>query len=229
MQTRVTRSQAAALGSVAGAGFGTQPRALRATDFGRTLPAADEMWPGQDGLRQRVLVECLSAFEQASEDARFHRCAQANMARWAADAAGATPQSGRCKVRVMPGDWGDVTLQMTREYGKTFACLNMANAFCPGGGYVEGMVAQEENMFRRTDCHFALDRSDLVDSPYDGYLYEESHTALLSAAEGEVYLDAERPRVCIRGSEDRSRKDLGYPWLPDDEVYSFVGLKHLLC
>lgn len=43
---------------------------------------------------------------------------------------------------------------VTKEHGKVFAVLNMANAYVAGGGYVEGMPAQEENMFRRTDCHY---------------------------------------------------------------------------
>ena len=46
-----------------------------------------------------------------------------------------------------------MTLELTRRYGTLFASLNMANAYGPGGGYTHGMVAQEENMFRRTDCH----------------------------------------------------------------------------
>ena len=40
-----------------------------------------------------------------------------------------------CRVVVLPGDWGVVTLEMTRQYGVTFASLNMANAYGPGGGY----------------------------------------------------------------------------------------------
>ena len=53
---------------------------------------------------------------------------------------------------MLPGDWGDVTLALTKRYGKCFAVLNMANAYSFGGGYAHGQVAQEENMFRRTDC-----------------------------------------------------------------------------
>ena len=43
-----------------------------------------------------------------------------------------------------------MTHTLTKEYGVTFAALNMANAFSPGGGYAAGLVAQEENMFHRT-------------------------------------------------------------------------------
>ena len=53
-----------------------------------------------------------------------------------------------CSVIVSSGDWGEVTARMTKEHGTTFASLNMANAYGPGGGYHMGMVAQEENMFR---------------------------------------------------------------------------------
>merc|ERR1719245_2903190 len=35
----------------------------------------------------------------------------------------------------------------------------------------------------------------------------------------------EFPRVCIRGPEDRSRRDLGYSWLADDAVFPFFELR----
>ena len=44
-------------------------------------------------------------------------------------------------------------------------------------------------------------------------------------ADGRVYLDAEHPRVCIRGPEERDRDDLGYQWLADDEVFPFLELR----
>ena len=40
---------------VSGAGFGSTPRQLRATDFGCELPAADDLMDGPDGQRQQVL------------------------------------------------------------------------------------------------------------------------------------------------------------------------------
>jgi len=50
-------------------------------------------------------------------------------------------------------------------------------------------------------------------------------TKAVSAGDGRVHLDAKRPRVGIRGPEDRSRTDLGYPWLPEDEVFPFFELR----
>ncbi len=50
-------------------------------------------------------------------------------------------------------------------------------------------------------------------------------TSLLSAENGRVYLDSENSRVCIRGPEDRSRSDLGYPWLPNGDVFPFFELR----
>eukprot|EP01036_Dinobryon_divergens_P037075 gene37075-48409_t len=114
----------------------------------------------------------------------------------------------------------DVTAQLTREFGVIFAALNMANAYVFGGGYVEGMIAQEENMFRRTDCHFADAHFDREQDQY-----EKHHTDLLEARNGQVYLDTSRPRVCIRRSEDRSRPDLGYALLDEDDVFPFYELR----
>jgi hypothetical protein len=98
----------------------------------------------------------------------------------------------------------------------------MANAYVPGGAYVEGAPAQEENMFRRTDCHFRIGADD-----YDPALdrYQPWMTRLLSGRDGAVYLDIDRSRVCIRGSEDRSAPDLGYPWLAENEVFPFFELR----
>jgi hypothetical protein len=126
------------------------------------------------------------------------------------------------QVRVIAGDWGDVTQALTKTYGVCFAVLNMANAYVPGGGYVEGSPAQEENMFRRTDCHFYVGDNE-YEASRDRYLPQM--TRLISAMDSSVYLDADYPRICVRGAEDRSQKDLGYPWLPDDEVFPFFELR----
>lgn len=210
--------------AVAGAGFEHKPRQLRKEDFGVTLPRAPDgaIFGGDSASaqRQRVLLETLAKFEEASPTAAYHRSAQQNLARWKKQASGPT-RSG-CDVRVLKGDWGDVAGCLVQEFGEMFAVLNMANAYGPGGGYADGMVAQEENMFRRTDCHFSLD-SRTVDPKTDRYLRHE--TDLLNAVDGRVYLDTEFPRVCIRGSEDRTADDMGYPWLANEDIFPFFELR----
>jgi len=188
------------------------------------LPASDQLYSGPRGQRQQVLLDTLTALEDASATGRYHQLAQRNVQRWQQQARQAPSAAGgqSCEVLVRPGDWGDVTHALTKEYGATFAVLNMANAYGPGGGYAHGMAAQEENMFRRTDCHFSLDRAD-IDVTTDRY--RPAMSALLEAERGRVYVDADHPRVCLRGPENREQPDLSYPWLADDEVFPFYELR----
>jgi hypothetical protein len=98
----------------------------------------------------------------------------------------------------------------------------MANADYPGGGYLEGCLAQEENMFRRTDCHFSLEPWQLS---VTGRQYTPEFTRLIKGRAGQVYLDVDTPRVCVRGKEERDQDDLGYRWLRDEEIFPFYELR----
>ena len=168
--------------------------------------------------RRSVLRETIQAFTDQSRE-HFHHLAAANLARWrdAADTG-----SEKLTVSVIASDWGEATLQWTQKTGEKFAVLNMANAFVPGGGYVEGCPAQEENMFRRTDCHFSITEEEM--EPGEGR-YRPHKTGLLNGKHGRVYLDTGTARACIRGPEDRSRADLGYDWLAQDQVFPFYELR----
>jgi ribosomal protein S18 acetylase RimI-like enzyme len=210
----------------AGSELRVQPLVLRLTSAapGRPLCSDSEAerrgFDGPECARRRaVLRETLAAFERADPPGRPLAIARANVVRWrnARRAEDAKPS-----VEVLPGDWGEVTHALTKREGTCFAVLNMANAYVPGGAYVEGAVAQEENLFRRTDCHFHIG-PDVYDAERD--LYRPPMTRLLEARDGAVYLDVERPRVCMRAREDRSRTDLGYAWLPEEEWFPFFELR----
>ena len=146
---------------------------------------------GRDCARRRqVMVETLRVLLTASPPDHFHQLARDNHARWAANA---EPSPDTVDVQVFAGDWGEVTLDLSRRYGKIFAALNMATAFIPGGGYIEGASLQEENLYRRSDYHLYI-RDDDYDREADRY--RPHMTELISGTSGRVYLDTNHPRVC---------------------------------
>ncbi|MEW6711150.1 MAG: poly(ADP-ribose) glycohydrolase domain-containing protein [Candidatus Riflebacteria bacterium] len=184
------------------------------------VEALERGFSGEEAAqRRRILRETIEAFEKASPPDRFHRIAWQNIERWQRER---IVEAEQCKIKILAGDWGEVTGSLTEEYGACFAVLNMANAWVPGGAYVEGAIAQEENMFRRTDCHFNIDEKEF-DEELDRYRPEM--TRLISATDGVVFLDKVAPRVCIRGPEDRARTDFGYDWLRDEEIFPFFELR----
>ena len=97
---------------------------------------------GTDCARRRqVLRETITAFEESDPPGRYHRLAKQNLHRWRSES---HVLEASLRVQVFPGDWGEVTRSLTRTHGMCFAVLNMANAYVPGGAYVEGAVAQEK-------------------------------------------------------------------------------------
>ena len=177
--------------------------------------------------RIRVLHETLEVLAGRSRAERYHQSARENVKRWRAARKRAIATTGEDPAStgvgaVVQGDWGVVARALTEEYGETFAVLNMANAYLAGGGYQQGCSAQEENMFRRTDCHFSLKPPDV---DLETGVYAPHISALLNGETGRVHLDLEKPRVCIRGPEDRTREDLGYAWLGPEDAFPFYELR----
>jgi hypothetical protein len=147
------------------------------------------VWGPEAQRRREILRETLLALERSVPRDRFHQLARSNLGRWKA---GIDHSRKFPLVSVYSSDWGEVTAALTRLTGECFAVLNMANAYYPGGAYGEGAVAQEENMFRSTDCHFAVRSDQLAD---DGRAYNPEVVDLLSAKHGRVHIDTECPRV----------------------------------
>lgn len=115
---------------------------------GRPLPSDETAdargFVGAECRRRRaVLRETIEAFQQAEPHDKYRVLAIHNLDRWRQQRA-EVPSSLR--VKVLPGDWGVVAHRMTARYGECFAVLNMANAYVPGGAYVEGASGQVENM-----------------------------------------------------------------------------------
>lgn len=203
--------------------------------FGRNLNCPPPPNPTYQ-RRIAVLHETLQTLSSQPKRDRVLTKALENLREWKKHCGGRTKEGvvgpggvvsgdsggGGVCIRVVKGDWGDVTGNLTREFGEVFAVLNMANAYVAGGGYVEGMPAQEENMFRRTDCHFSVRPQEFEQKKNR---YKPAVTDLINGKKGYVELDTHRPRVCVRGAEIADRDDLGYEWLAKDKVFPFYEIR----
>lgn len=171
--------------------------------------------------RIKVLDDTIKALENKPDRDRHHADAKKNHENWKKNKKAHTQPT----VRVIEGDWGEVTLNASRGNGEIYAVLNMANAISPGGGYLEGMVAQEENMFRRTDCHFSI-TPQMTEKYKERVFYTKEFQNQINGVNGEVLLDKRNPRVCIKGKEDPlASNNVGYLPLQNDEKFEFYELR----
>lgn len=224
----------------------SQPFITNKDNFGQLLntprPFTDDISYNGRQRRIGVLLDTLNRFELSARTLNYHGLAIQNLEGWSR---GKRQQRASFrsaytdlqdfigfKIHIVSGDWGEATLRLTKEYGQIFAVLNMANATNPGGGYQNGPAAQEENMFRRTDCHFYIDRSQqlLLNAARDKFVYNQTFTDLINGQNDNVYLDTDYPRVCICGrelvsSEAGGQEGMGYELLSDDDIFMFYEMR----
>lgn len=164
--------------------------------------------------RRMILKDTVEKFSNDTSGT-YKKHAEENHERWRT-----TPKDLSGLVRVINDDWGNVALKLSQATGHIYAVLNMANAQLPGGLYLEGFGAQEENMYRRTNCHFYV-HDDEMDGEKENYTKEV--TDLINGVSGKVYLDVQNPRICIKGSEGPNVS--GYDDLSSSNYFLFYELK----
>ena len=194
-------------------------------------------------LRQCVLQETLCAFASTFDTMTYHKIAHQNMIRFK-EKSDWQPMRNEPTylglIKVIASDSLDTALKATKIFGETFTILNMANAIGFGGGYTHGMSAQEENMFRRTDCHFSMPRAYLSKQDPDKYSHwyryegDEGLNMEERITRGLVFKDP--ARVCIRRGEsivekgkktlEDIKKYIDYKWLDYYDIFEFYEMRN---
>ncbi|GET00036.1 TIGR02452 family protein [Rhizophagus clarus] len=97
------------------------------------------------------------------------------------------------KIQVLDGDCLNHASRLKSE-GYNPIVLNMANAEVPGGGYLDGSGAQEENLFRRTNLfqYHEPNKDQWYPIPLFGGIYCPNAT-VIKASEQEEYELLEKP------------------------------------
>ena len=193
---------------------------MKYTDYGQNLTTDYDGHTIEHITRQAIVISTLNAFQEASAEGIYHKQAFINLGKWSERPKLKPPSS--LEIVINEKDWGEATLEMARDYGKIFVCLNNANATGFGGGYSHGSAAQEENMFRRTDCHFSHNSSR----------YTKEETDKINGENGkDVYIDITNPRVCIKSKEERvenADKKIsinGYDFLSNENIFPFLEMR----
>lgn len=170
-----------------------------------------------DRWRHQSMRKTFDLLADTNHCENLHQQAQLNLASWAQNRT-----SFPNKVEVLPIDWGLATFEFTKKHGQAYPVLNMANPKYPGGAFVHGGSAQEENMWHRTNCaHSLANNGVFFDEASDSFLYHQTASDLIegkikmtdaelkdllknfptSDSAGHKVLFDRNPRFCFRGPE----------------------------
>jgi hypothetical protein len=116
--------------------------------------------------RRAVLRETVDRFLTAEPKEKYHTLANTNVQRWYKNRR--ISPNYQC-VQVIRGDWGQVTLSLTQEYGVCFAVLNMVNAFVLMLSQANPQLGTQSRQFLQVaNRRIELDRSnDVIRSCYN--------------------------------------------------------------
>ena len=162
-------------------------------------------------IRGKVLDRTLSSLGTEARRKEYLSKAHENVQRWQSERQeyGHPESAAICKIEVVEEDSLEAAQTGSKQYGEVFAVMNMANPVLLGGNYREGSAAQEENLYRRTDCHFSM-----------------AYQASGCVTDGGITRLGRTPRICICGPENRAdTENLGYEQLSDDEIFLFYELR----
>ena len=194
-------------------------------------------------LRQCVLQETLCAFASTFDTMTYHEIAHYNMIRFKENSEWQFIRNEPTilgLIKVIASDFLDTALKATKIFGETFTILNMANATGFGGGYTHGRSAQEENMFRRTDCHFSMLRDSLSQTEPGKYKkmhkHKEDENLTMKERINRGLVFKNRARVCIRRGEsivekgtkslEDIKKYIDYKWLDYYDIFEFYEMRN---
>lgn len=171
-----------------------------------------------DRWRHKSMEKTLNFLADPKQSMTLEQQAQLNLNQWARTKA-SSPQV----VEVTKKDWGLAALEVTKKYGKPYSILNMANPIYPGGAFMQGGRAQEENMWHRTTCAQSLaDSTVYLDQATQTFRYHETATKLLEGklkmtdaefealkksfeatdSEGYKVFFSRDARICFRGPDE---------------------------
>ncbi|MBP6917489.1 MAG: DUF2263 domain-containing protein [Legionellaceae bacterium] len=167
--------------------------------------------------RYKSLHETLKVLADPSKYQELEYHAQNNMTQWQKHSSAAPAQ-----IDVSTQDWGTVCSAVTQQYGEPYTVLNHASDRFPGGGFLKGGSAQEENIWHRSNCALSLEEKHIGFDPSTGSFCYDNHMSQMVSAElpmnhaeqktlaqllGYERSDAHRvylsllPRICFRGPE----------------------------